>query len=256
MPSVRPISSSPSRTRVLDAQPVVHQLEEVVVGAEDLSPFGGGLQRLAVVAQPQPGLHLPGRAAGGRDDARRVFGDDLGVHARPLAQLALEGGQRGQLEQVAQARRVLGDHRQVGVGAAARDVVALLTGVTPQDPPGIKTRSGSYIRLDTDDRLDAGLGRRVVELAGTEHVSVVGHPDRGHLQPLHLGEHGRDLRGTVQHRVLGVVVQVDEGPRRRTAHRDASLWPKTDTPSACREVCLVTTRTSRRTAAATFRRRP
>ena len=38
---------------------MVHQLEEVVVGTEDLPPPGGGLQRLAVVTEPQPGLHLP-----------------------------------------------------------------------------------------------------------------------------------------------------------------------------------------------------
>ena len=34
-----------------------------------------------------------------------------------------------------------------------------------------------------------GFGRGVVELAGAEHVSVVGHADRRHLQPLGLGEH-------------------------------------------------------------------
>ena len=220
MPSLRPISSSPSRTRCSMRQPVVHQLEEVVVGAEDLPPLGGRLQRLAVVPQPQPGLHLTRRAAGGGDDAGGVFGDQLGIHPRPLAQLALEGRQRGQLEQVAQAGGVLGDHRQVRVGAAAGDVVGLLAGVTPRDAPGVKAGGGRDVGLDADDRLDPGLGRRVVELAGAEHVSVVGHPDRGHLQPLHLGQHRRDLRGTVQHRVLGVVMQVHEG---RLAHRDASL---------------------------------
>lgn len=202
-----------------DRQPVVHQLEEVVVRPDDLAPPGGRLKRLAVLPQAKPGLHLPGGTAGGDDDAVGVFGDELGVHARPLAQLALEGGQRGQLEQVAQAGRVLRNHRQVRVGAAARDVVGLLAGVTPGDAPGVEARAGRDVGLDTDDRLDAGLCRRVVELAGAEHVSVIGHPDRGHLQALHLGKHGRDLRGTVQHRVLGVVMQVHEG----LVHRDASL---------------------------------
>ncbi len=205
---------------LLDGQPVVHQLEAVVVGAEDLAPLGRRLQRLAVMPQAQPGLHLPRGAAGGGDDALGVFGDDLGVHPRPLAELALERRQRGQLEQVAQAGGRLGHHRHVRVGAAAGDVVGLLAGVTPQDPPGVEPRRGRDVGLDADDRLDAGLGRRVVELAGAEHVSVVGHPDRGHLQPVHLGEHRRDLRGTVQHRVLGVVMQVHEG---RVVHRDASL---------------------------------
>jgi hypothetical protein len=59
---------------------------------------------------------------------------------------------------------------------------------------------------------------------------VICHPDRGHLQALRLGKHRRDLRGTVQHRVFGVVVEVHEGgpmsaraKSRRTGHRDASL---------------------------------
>jgi hypothetical protein len=90
--SVRPISSSPDSA--FDVEPVVHQLQEVVVGPEDLPPFGGGLERFAALPEPQPGLHLPGGAAGGGDDAGRVLGDQLGVHPRPFAELALEGGQR------------------------------------------------------------------------------------------------------------------------------------------------------------------
>ena len=219
---------------------------------DDLAPLGGRFERLAVLPQAQPGLHLPGRAAGGDDDAVGVLGDELGVHPRPLAQLALEGGQRGQLEQVAQAGGVLGQHRQVRVGAAAGDVVGLLAGVTPGDAPGVETRARRYIGFDADDRLDPGLCRRVVELAGPEHVSVIGHPDRGHLQPFRLGEHRRDLRGTVQHRVLGVVMQVHEG----LVHRDASLRLRTDGFRACRGVCLVSIRIARRTASATSPRHP
>ena len=139
----------------LDVQAVVHQLEEVVVGAEDLPPPGRGLQRLAVVAQPQPGLHLARRAACGGDDARGVLGDELGVHPRPLAKLPLERGQRRQLEQVAQPRRVLGDHRQVGVGPAARDVVAFLARITPENALGVEPGARRDVGLDTDDRLDA-----------------------------------------------------------------------------------------------------
>ena len=207
-----------------DGQPVVHQLQEVVVRAEDLAPPRGRLERLAIVAEAQPGLHLAGGAAGGGDDALGVLGDDLGVHPRPLAQLTLERGPRREPEQVAQTDGVLGHHRQVGVGTAAGDVVALLARVTPQDAPGVETGSGSHVRLDADDRFDADLGGRVVELAGTEHVSVVGHADGGHLQALGLGEQGGDLRRTVQHRVLGVVVQVHEA-----IHRPVSLGPPGDT---------------------------
>ena len=62
----------------LDVQAVVHELAEVVLRAEDVAELGGGLQRFAVLAQPQPGLDLPGRAAGGGDEAFRV-----GVRAAP-----------------------------------------------------------------------------------------------------------------------------------------------------------------------------
>ncbi len=221
---------------LLDGQAVVHQLQEVVVGAEDLPPLRRGLQRLALLTEPQPGLHLPGRATGGGDNACGVLGDQLGVHPRPLAQLAFEGSQRRQLEQVAQAGGVLGHHGQVRVGAAAGHVVALLPRIAPQDATALETRSGRDVGLDADDRFDTRRGGPVVKLAGAEHVAVVGHPDRGHLQPLRLGEHRRDLRGTVQHRILGVVMQVHE----RLTHRDASLWPHADASPACRRVCLAT----------------
>ena len=203
----------------LDRQPVVHQFQEVVLRTEYLPPLGGRRDRFVDLPEPQPGLHLPGRATGGGDDALGMFGDDVGIHPVPLAELALEGGQRGQLEQVAQAGGVLGHHGEVGVGTAAGDVIGLLARIAPQDPAGIEPGSGSHIGLDADDGLDPDLGRRVVELAGAEHVAVVGHPDGGHLQALGLGQHGRDLGGTVEHRVLGVVVQMHE----RTTHRAVSL---------------------------------
>ena len=208
----------------LDLDTVIHQLQEEIVLAEDLLPFGGGLERLLVMAQPQPGLHLARGAARRRDDALGVLGDQFGVHARPLAELTLEGGHRGQLEQVAQPGRVLGDHGHVGVGAATGDVIALLTAITPLDTLGVEARPRRDIGLDADDGLDPGIGGDVVELAGPEHVSVVGHADRRHPQALRLGHHRFDLRGTVQHRVFGVVVQMHEGG----THRVASLLVRSD----------------------------
>ena len=214
----------------LDRQPVIHDFEEEVLRAEDLPPLGGGLQRLALMSQPQPGLHLAGRAARGGDDARGMLGHDLGVHPGPLAQLAFEGGQRGQFEQVAQPGGVLGHQRHVQVGTAGRDVVGLLAGIAPGDAPGVETRRRGDIGLHPDDRLDPDVGGGVVELAGTEHVSVVGHTDRGHLQALGLGQHGTDLGGAVQHRILGVVVQMYE--RAAGTHRPVSLEPSADTSPA------------------------
>ena len=196
----------------LDVEAVIHQFEEEVLRSEDLAPPRCGFQRLALVSESQPGLHLARRAPGGGDDALGVLGDHLGIHPRPLAELALERGQRGELEQIAQPGGALGDHGHVRVGAAARDVVRLLARIAPEHPLGVETRRRGDVGLDPDDRFDAGVCGGVVELAGTEHVSVIGHPDRGHLQPLRLGQHGLDLRGTVEHRILGVVVQMHKRP--------------------------------------------
>ena len=57
----------------LDVQAVVHQLEEVVVPAEDVAELGGAGAGLVVVADAQPGLDLPGRAAGGGDQPAGVL---------------------------------------------------------------------------------------------------------------------------------------------------------------------------------------
>ena len=85
----------------LDGQPVVHQLEEVVLGPEDVPPLGRRFQCLGHLAQPQSRLHLAGGTASGGDDARGMFGDDLCIHPRPLAELAFERRPGGQGEQVA-----------------------------------------------------------------------------------------------------------------------------------------------------------
>ena len=226
----------------LDVDAVVHQLEEEVLLAEDLLPLRGGLDGFLLVTEPQPGLHLTRRAAGGGDDAGGMLGDDLRIHAGPLTELTLERSQRRQLEQIAQTGRVLGDHRHVGVGTTTRDVVALLARITPGDALGIEARRGRDVRLDTDDGLDALVGGGVVELAGAEHVSVVGHADSGHTQPDGFLHHRLDLRGTVQHRVFGVIVEVHE-----LAHRAASLKRATDTSRRVgRCVARRTTTTPRR----------
>ena len=57
----------------LDVQAVVHQLQEVVLLAEDVLPLGGGLEGLVELAEPQPGLQLTGRAAGGGHQALAVL---------------------------------------------------------------------------------------------------------------------------------------------------------------------------------------
>ena len=42
----------------LDVEAVVHELAVEVLGAEDVAELGGGLARLVVLPEPEPGLHL------------------------------------------------------------------------------------------------------------------------------------------------------------------------------------------------------
>ena len=70
------------------------------------------------------------------------------------------------------------------------------------------------IGLDADDRLYPGLASRLVEIEDAVHVAVVGDPDRrltvGHRSGNDIRHPGR----TVEHRELGVLVQVGK----RCAH--------------------------------------
>src|SRR5690606_8661855 len=117
---------------LLDGVAVVHDLEEVVVGAEDVAVVARGLVGRFGLAEAQPGLDLAGGAAGGGDDALGVLGDEFAVHAG-LVVVALEGGLAGEAEEVAGALGVLGDHGHVRVGAGAGEVVAALAGLAPED---------------------------------------------------------------------------------------------------------------------------
>ncbi len=202
---------------LLDGQAVVHQLQEVVLLAEDVLVGAGRLDGLLVLPEPQPGLHLAGGAAGGGDDAGGVGGDQLAVHPG-LHVVALHRRERGEPEEVPQAGGVLRPHGHVGVAAAAGDVLSALAvragralaAGGPEHLLLVEARGRGDVRLDADDRLDAGLGGGVEELVGAEHVAVVTHRDGGHALSLRLGEELAVLRGPVQHRVLRVDVQVRE----------------------------------------------
>jgi len=116
----------------------------------------------------------------------------------------------GEPEEVVHPLGRLAEQRHVRVGTARRDVVG--AAVVEVDALLLEaTDVGGEVGLDADDRLDPrGLGLGV-ELVGAEHVAVVGHRHRRHAQvggPL--GEVA-EAGGAVEHGVLGVDVQVDEG---------------------------------------------
>ncbi len=138
---------------LLDVDPVVHQLEEVVVLAEDRLEVAGRLAGLVVVTDAQPGLDLARGAPGGGDQALGVLGEELAVGPGLVVE-ALHRRARGEPEQVVHALGALGEQGHVGVGARAGDVV--VPTVVPADPLLVEARGvGGEVGLHADDRLDA-----------------------------------------------------------------------------------------------------
>jgi len=81
------------------------------------------------------------------------------------------------------------------------------------------------LQLGAEDRFDAELLRRLVERDRTEHVSVIGEGYRGHALLLDLLDEVLHLHRAVQHRVLGVDVEMDEVGGHEGAHRVAGATP-------------------------------
>ena len=70
--------------------------------------------------------------------------------------------------------------------------------------------AGRHVDLAPEDRLHAALARVIVKDHRREHVPVLGHGHRRHLERGRLIEHLVDAAGAVEQRILGVQVQVDE----------------------------------------------
>ncbi|MDQ0612474.1 hypothetical protein QF046_000115 [Microbacterium sp. W4I4] len=218
-------------TRPLDREAVVHDLGEVVLPAEDVLELRGRGPRRVVLAEAQARLDLAGRAARGGDQALAVGLQQLAVHAR-LEVVALEAGERAEPEEIVHPLRRLAPHRHVGVRAGAGDVVALLIRRSPRHTGLVAAvRARGDVRLEADDGFDPCGARRVVELEGREGVAVVGDGDRRHpVIGRGLGHRG-DLRGTVQHGVFAVDMQVHEG----VGCHASSLRGSPDTGDRCRD---------------------
>ena len=94
--------------------------------------------------------------------------------------------------------------------------LGVAAGVVDAAPPGGALEAGvvGHVRLGADDRGDARAAAGRVEVEDPVHVAVVGDAE-GRLAVLgRLGHDVADPGGPVEHRVLGVHVQVHE----RVAH--------------------------------------
>ena len=189
-----------------NVQAVVHDLAVEVVLAKNIAEFARRLDRLIELAQAQARLNLAGGAAGGGNQALRVGLQHLTVHTR-LVQLTFQRRNRGGTEQVVHALGGFSPHGHVGVRATTGDVVAGT--VTPAHTRTVgAVRAGGQVRLHTNDGLDVVRFSLAPEVEGTKEEAVVTGRHGLHAEFFSVGEQVTQARGTVEHGVLGVHVQV------------------------------------------------
>ncbi len=138
-----------------------------------------------------------------------VLLEQLPVHPR-LVVVALEEREARQLDQVAVAGLVLGEQREVVVELPATFGVA--AGVVEATTPGgaLAAVVVRHVGLGADDRLDALAPALLVELERAVHVAVIGDADGGLPVGDRLGDQLVEARRAVEHRELGVDVEVAE----------------------------------------------
>ena len=188
---------------------------------------GGG-----VLALLQETVHFPRRAPGGRDDALGVCLQKFAVHAG-LVVVALQAREAAEPEQVVHAGGVFGEQRHVGVHLAG--VVVAAAGQCAALALGPMARR--EVALHADDRIDARSLRLLVEVVGPEDVAMIGHRERRHPHARGLGEQVVQPRGTVEHRVLGVHMEVDERIPGVSCHTLRDLPSSAPAIGACRAWC-------------------
>ena len=156
---------------------------------------------------------MAAQATGRDDDPLGVLGEEVPVDPG-LVVVALEVGARGQLDEVAVAGLVLGQRGEVVVELLA--ALGVAAGVVDAAPPGGALEAGvvRHVQLGADHGGDARRPAGRVEVQDAVHVAVVGDADGRLAVPGRLGHDVADPGGPVEHRVLGVHVQVHE----RVAH--------------------------------------
>ena len=178
---------------LLDA--LVLHLEEEVVRAEDVAQPRRRLERRPRLLDLERAGDFAFEAAAQADQPFRVLRQQFLVDARPVVEPFGVAG-RHQLDQVLVALVGLGEQHQV-VRLGLRP--ALLEAASLRD-----------VDLAAEDRLEPALARVIVKDHRREHVAVLGHRERRHLQLHRLVEQLVDAAGAVEQRELGVQMEVDE----------------------------------------------
>ena len=151
-----------------------------------------------VVALHQALSDFAFEASGKTDQAARVLRQKFLADAR-LVVKTVQRGFRGDLDQVAVALFVFGQHQQVivsvALGRRALDVVVVFF---------------ADVEFAADDRLHAVLVGGVDKMHRAEDVAVIGHGDGGHAQFLDALAQLFYVTGAVEQGIVGVEMQVDE----------------------------------------------
>ncbi len=183
---------------LLGGESVLLQLEVDVLGAEDSKQLVRVGARVAGAIFGEALAEAGGEAAGERDHPLGVAGDLLEVDGRlaPLQALQEAGG--GELDEVAVASVVGGEQREV----VALDPSRSPSWVGPLGRIG-STYGGRCVivhkvDLAADDRLDAVLGARLVQLHRAVHHAVVGQSQGGLFELRGAGGERVDLAGAVE----------------------------------------------------------
>ena len=95
-------------------------------------------------------------------------------------------------------------------GFVTREEREMISGITLRIRP-VLDRAGGHVGFHADDRLDPGLGRRLVKFNRAMQVAVIGNRDRRHL---HFGRLLHQLlhpHRAIEERILGVQVEMNEG---------------------------------------------
>ena len=153
---------------------LILHLEKKIAGAENVAERRGRLERLALVARANLGRDLPFQAAAQPNQPLGVLGEQLLVDARLVVEAFGIPG-RHELDEVVIALIGLSQQHQVVVRIAVR--AAFRVPAARRD-----------VDLAAENRLHSALLRVIVKDDRREHVAMLGHRKRRHLEPGRLVE--------------------------------------------------------------------
>ncbi|CAB4835646.1 unannotated protein [freshwater metagenome] len=238
---------------VLFGDALVLDLDEEVVATKDVLEPGCLGDRSFHVAPHERLKHVSAEAPCGGDEPLAVVGQRLPVDAG-LVVVALHVGARRQLDEVLVADVVLGQEREVvvelgpAVGVAARVVDPAATSRT------LVAALVRHVRLGAEDGRNALLAALLVEVEDAIHVAVIGDAE-GRLP---VRRSSRDqlayARRAIEHRELGVDMQMGERVGHATLRRGPFRRPP-ESQGCHSDASRATARAHRRVTDATWLRR-